>query len=123
MRQFRRFAHVSRVRPVAVVVAAGVALIAAPSAGAGGQAGYSCPTGFDLGTLTVDQFLSLPRVQAGIAAGGGDATPFIAFFDGVNKNGDDLICGKTRPAGTGSGAPKFEFEYNFADDNSSATTG
>jgi hypothetical protein len=124
MRQFLcEVGHGWRVRLVAVLVVAGVAMLTAPTAGAGGQAGNSCPAGFDLGTLTVDQFLALPRIQAGIAATGGDPTPFIAFFDGTNKNGDDVICGKTVPAGNGSGAPKWQFEYNFVDDNSSATTG
>jgi hypothetical protein len=110
-----------RVRLAAGLVTAGAAVLLAPTAGAGGQAGNSCPTGFDLGALTVGQFLSLPRIQAGIEATGGDPSPFIAFFNGVDKNGNDVICGKTAPAGNGSGAPKWQFEYNFVDDNSSAS--
>lgn len=93
-----------------------------PAPEQGGQAGFGCSTGFDLGGLSFDQALLLPRIQAGIAAGVGDAASFAIFFNTIDHNGDGVVCAKTNPAGNGSPA-HWLFAYNFVDDNSSATTG
>jgi hypothetical protein len=113
----------SRVR-LALLLAVGAALLVAPSGGASGQSGNSCPTGFDLGGLTFDQALQLPRIQAGIAAGVGDTTGFAAFFNTIDKNGDGVVCVKTQPASSNANIqPHWLYAYNFVDDNSSATVG
>jgi hypothetical protein len=117
MRRFVRKGGPGRRVRVLLLLTVGAALLVAPSAGAGGQAGNSCPTGFDLGALTLDSALQLPRIA------GGDTSGFSAFFNGIDKNGDGVICGKTNPAGNGSGAAKFQAQYNFVDNNSSATAG
>jgi hypothetical protein len=100
------------------------ALFVVPTAGAGGQGGNGCPTGFDIGAVTFQSAQLLPRVAASIAAAGGDTSGFQSFFNTVDRNGDGTICAKTTPAGTANGFnPRFNFFYNFADDNSSATSG
>ena len=122
MRRFlRRASHGSRVR-VLLLLAVGGGLLTAPSAGAGGQAGFGCPPGFDLGGNTVGQALLLPRIQAGIAAGFGDTAGFVSFFNTVDHNGDGVLCVKTNPAGEGSPA-HWLYAYNFVDDNASVPHG
>jgi len=114
-----------RLRLLAVGAFASIAIAAlllVPTAGAGGQAGWGCPTGFDLGGLTYSQALALPRIQAGIAAGVNDEAGFASFFDSLDHNGDRVICVKTNPAGNGFPEHWF-YAYNFVDDNSSATSG
>jgi hypothetical protein len=97
-------------------------LLAAPTAGAGGQAGWSCPTGFDLGGLTYDQALALERIQAGINAGVHTQDDFKSFFAGVDRNHDGVVCVKTNPAG--NGLPEhWYYAYNFVDDNASVPNG
>ena len=121
MRRFLRDASdSSRVR-LAVLVTAAAALLAAPSAGAGSQAG--CPTGFDLGTptLTFADALNLPKVQAAITAGATTAADFTGFLRLIDKNGDGLVCAKNAPAGNGSGAISHQYDYNFTDNGSAAT--
>ena len=79
------------------LVSVGAAL-AASSAGAGGQAGYGCAPGFDLGGLTMEQGLALPRVQAGLAAGVFDLAGLSAQFNKVDHNGNGvpLLQGRGR---------------------------
>ena len=86
-----------------------------------GQAGFSCSNGADLGANTLDQALLLPRVHAGLAAGG-TAASFALFFNGIDKNGDGLICVKTTPAGNGNGSVNWQYNYNWTDNNSAANT-
>src|SRR4051794_20974124 len=95
----REVSHGSRVR-LAVLVAVGAVLLAAPSAGAGGQGGFGCSNGAELGGVTFDQMLLLPRVQAGLVAGVYDAAGNATFFARVDKNGDGLICVHTGPVDT-----------------------
>lgn len=98
-----------------------VALLAAPTAGAGGQAGYGCPTGFDPTPLTLQQALGLPKIQAGIQAGIGTQAGFAAFFNKADHNGNHLLCVKSNPVGNANGDPSnWVYSYNFSDDNSAA---
>jgi hypothetical protein len=81
--------HGSRGR-VILLLAVGAALLAAPSAGAGGQAGYACPPSFDGVTLAQD--LNLPRHQAGVAAGVFTEDFLVLEFNTLDRNGDGVIC-------------------------------
>jgi hypothetical protein len=106
----------------ALTAVAIAALLVVPTAGAGGQAGWSCPTGFDRGGLTYDQALALPRIQAGFAAGVHSEADFAPFFAAVDRNGDGVVCVKTNPAG--NGLPEhWYYAYNFVDDNASVPNG
>lgn len=105
----------------ALAAVATAALLVAPTAGAGGQGGYGCPSGFAPTTLNLAQALALPKIQAGIAAGTGTAASFTVFFNGADHNGNGLLCVKTNPVGNANGNPSnWVYSYNFVDDNSAA---
>ena len=115
---------------VVLSLSAAAILVSAPSAGAGGNGGYGCATGFDLGANTLDQYLLLPHIQAGIAAGLSTAAGYAGYFNFVDKNGDGVVCVKTEPAsGNDNASPSapgqvlWQLEYKAADNNSAATTG
>lgn len=93
------------------------ALLFAPTGLAGGHAGYGCPTGFDIGAVTLQQYLSLPRHQAGLAVGAYDEAFLISAF--TDRNGDGLVCAKD-VAAQNDGASFWRYVYNIADDNSSS---
>jgi hypothetical protein len=101
---------------------AAVATMAVSPAGAGGQAGYGCPSGFDLGGLTNDQGLALPRVQAGLAAGVFDVAGLTAYFNKVDHNGNSVVCFKDVGALNG-GQAIWAYAYNIVDDNASVPSG
>jgi hypothetical protein len=96
--------------------------LAASSAGAGGQAGYGCASGFDLGGLTLEQGLTLPRIQAGLAAGVFDLAGLTAGFKKVDHNGDGLVCVKDVGALNG-GQAQWAYTYNIVDDNATIENG
>ena len=122
MRRFlRKVSHHNRVR-VTLLLAVGTALLASPSAGAGGQAGYGCPPGFDVGGVTLAQDLNLPRHQAAVAAGVFTEDFLIAEFNGLDRNGDGVICAKDVGALNG-GVVFWQYAYNLVDDNASVPTG
>jgi hypothetical protein len=106
--------------PAAVAAAATMAV---SPAGAGGKDGYGCPTGFDLGALTNDQGLALPRVQAGLAAGVFDVGGLTAYFNKVDHNGDGVVCFKDVGALNGGGQAIWAYAYNIVDDNASVPGG
>jgi len=93
------------------------ALVGVASAGAGGNAGFGCPTGFDVGAVTLQQYLALPRHQAGLQAGAYDMAFLLSAF--TDRNGDGLVCAKDVALQNG-GASFWQYVYNIADDNASA---
>src|ERR1700675_1793159 len=107
---------------VVLLLAAAPALLTAPGAMAAGQAGYGCAPGFDGGGVTLEQFLTLPRNQAGLAAGKYDESSLDSKFVTVDHNGDGVICVKDVATLNGDAGP-WPYFYNIADDNASASTG
>jgi hypothetical protein len=105
--------------PAAMLAAAALAVSPAE---AGGEAGYGCPVGFDLGALTSEQGLALPRIQAGLTAGVFDVAGLTAAFNKVDHNGDGLVCFKDVGALNG-GQAIWAFVYNIVDDNASVPSG
>lgn len=99
-----------------------VSLGSAAPAGAGGQAGFGCSPGFDVGAVTWDEYVQLPRNQAGLAAGKytvGDLRS--KKFDPTDTNGDGVICVKDVAASVGIGATHiWQYFYDIVDDNASA---
>jgi hypothetical protein len=87
-------------------------------AAAGGRAGYGCPPAFDLGGLTLPETLTLPRIQAGLAAGVYTVEDHIAVFDSVDHNDNGVICFQDVGALNG-GASIWQYFYNVVDDNAS----
>ena len=104
---------------LAAVVAA-LVLVAAPAgAQAASKPSYGCPSGFNLGALTAEQILGLPRSQAAIAAGVVDAAGIRAGIAGVDKNGTGRVCVQLSNGLVTGNRPNGQYFYNFVDDNSS----
>lgn len=109
----------NRALSTAAIVTVGASLAAASPAAAGGNAGFGCPPGFDIGAVTLEQALALPRVEAGIAAGAYDASAVIATFNSVDRNANGMICIKDIATLTHeAGGSQYLYETN--DDNASA---
>jgi hypothetical protein len=107
-----------RVSLLILAVAFSAAALAASPAGAGGEAGYGCGAGFDLGALTLNQGLALPRIQAGLTADVFDTAGLTAGFNRVDRNGDGLLCFKDVGALNNSAA-NWLYTYNIVDNNAS----
>jgi hypothetical protein len=85
---------------------------------AGGRAGYGCPPAFDLGGLTLQETLALPRIQAGLDAGVYTVEEITAVVDFVDHNDNGVICLQDVGALNG-GAATWQYGYNAVDDNAS----
>ena len=88
---------------------------------AGGRAGYGCPPAFDLGGLTFPETLTLPRIEAGLAAGAYRVEDHTAVFNSVDHNANGVVCFKDVAAlNDGAGeASGWQYLYNLVDDNAS----
>jgi len=95
------------------------AALAVSPARAGGQAGYGCAPGFDLGALTFEQGVALPRVDAGLKAGVFTMEGLAAGFNKVDHNDDDLLCFKDVGALSGD-VGIWVYSYNIVDNNASS---
>jgi hypothetical protein len=83
---------------------------------------FACPPSFDLGALTAEQRLALPRVQAGLAAGRYTREDvLIVIQQRYDKNGNGLICVQDTPGAAHAAAPSaWPYSYNLVDDNAAA---
>jgi hypothetical protein len=102
-----------------LALALSVAALAASPARAGGQAGYGCARGFDLGALTFEQGVALPRVQAGLTAGVFTIEGLAAGFNKVDHNDDGLLCFKDIGALSGD-VGIWVYSYDIVDNNASS---
>ena len=111
----------TRIRKIAIALAVGALLtVVAPGAAqAAGKPSFGCSPGFNLGALTADQILMLPRSQAAIAAGVVDEAGIRAGVAGVDKNGTGRVCVSLSNGLVTNNRPGGEFFYNLVDDNSS----
>lgn len=102
---------------VGSVVAAALALPASPAAA---KPPAGCPAGFDLGALTYEETLDLPRIQAGLGAGAYDLAEHEAIFVFVDRNADGLVCFKDVATLADGAAPQsgWQYLYNVVDNNS-----
>jgi len=104
---------------VAVALVA-AATVAAP-AGAGGPPEKTCPPGFNLGALSLEQRLQLPKVQAALADGIVTIEQIKAGAAAADKNRNGLLCVQDIPqANNAAPAAGFEYFYNLSDDNAAA---
>lgn len=106
-------------RIFATVALVAMALLLAPQSAFADKPRYTCPPGFDLGALTFEQTLQLPKVQAGIAAGLFTAEDLAAFFDGLDMNDNGLICVQSGPPVAPNQASGIQYAYNVVEDNAS----
>jgi hypothetical protein len=104
---------------MALMLSALVAALAPGAAQAATKPSFGCPPGFNLGALTADQILKLPRSQAAIAAGVVDEAGIRAGVAGVDKNGTGRVCVSLSNGLVTNSRPGGEFFYNLVDDNSS----
>ena len=112
----------TRIKSIAATAAAAALIVVAVPAGASAAPGkpvYGCPAGFDLGALTADQILALPRSQAAIAAGVVSEAGIRAGVASVDKNGTGLVCAKVSNGLMTSNKPNGQYLLNIVDDNSS----
>jgi len=100
-------------------LALSAAALAVSPARAGGQAGNGCAPGFDLGALTFEQGVALPRVQAGLTAGVFTIEGLAAGFNKVDHNDDGLLCFKDIGALSGD-VGIWVYSYNIVDNNASS---
>src|SRR5256886_5267837 len=77
-----------------LALALSAAALAVSPARAGGQAGYGCSPGFDLGALTFEQGVALPRIDAGLKAGVFDMAGLAGGFHKGDQHDGDLVCFK-----------------------------
>jgi hypothetical protein len=94
------------------------AALAASSAGAGGQAGYTCPPGFNLGAKNLADYLLLPRTHAAIVDGFATEDEIVASFHDADRNGDGYLCVQLSE-GKQKYGPYSVYYYNVTDDNAS----
>ena len=102
---------------------AGCAILAAAAAAPTAQAAkprFTCPPGFNLGRMTLDEIIALPRTQAAIAAGVVSEEALRAGFPSIDRNGTGAICVQLSNGLETGNRPNGQFFYNFVDDNSSA---
>ncbi len=104
----------SRNLRIAVVTVLLLAILPAGIA-AGQKPIRGCAPGFDLGALTVEEILQLPRTQAGMNAGLYTEGDVRALFERFDKNNSDRICIKDVGALNGS-ANGWAYFYNAVDD-------
>lgn len=111
----------TRIRNIAMALIVGALLmVAAPNAAqAAGKPSYGCSPGFNLGALTADQVLALPRSQAAIAAGVVDEAGIRAGVASVDKNGTGRVCVSVSNGLLTSNKPNGQYLVNIVDDNSS----
>ena len=101
----------------ALVISFGAALLTSASAGAGGKAGFGCAPGFDIGQVTLEQSLALPRLHAGLDAGAFTASDIAALFTAIDHNGDGILC--FQDVGALTSVPHWQYFYNGVDNNAS----
>jgi hypothetical protein len=108
------------IRGAALLTAVVAAAALAATAGAQGKPSQGCAPGFDLGELTFQEFVALPRIVASIADGfttESDVLDHTPFWD---KNGDGLLCVQDTPgAAHSSPASLWQYLYNITDNNAS----
>ena len=103
----------------ALILSALVAALAPGAVQAAGKPSNGCPSGFNLGALSVEQILKLPRSQAAIAAGVVDEAGIRAGVASVDKNGTGRVCVQLSNGLITANRPNGQFFYNLVDDNSS----
>ncbi|HEX7309775.1 MAG TPA: hypothetical protein VF232_01235 [Gaiellaceae bacterium] len=84
-----------------------------------GKPGYGCPPGFNLGALTFDEWIALPRTQAAIEAGLTTADDVRAGLAASDKNGNGMVCAQLSHGFEVNNRPLGQYFYNLSDDNAS----
>jgi hypothetical protein len=124
-RSFRKLAGRMRSKALATVAVCaallGVTIVAA-SASANGRPEVICPEGFNLGALTLEERLQLPKVHAGLEAGVYTVEDIIAVTEFLDRNDNGLLCIQDITQRTENAAEASGWAYlaNAVDDNAAA---
>ena len=97
--------------------AVGACLLYASPVGAGGKAELGCAPAFDIGAVTLEEALALPRLREGLEAGAFTASDIAALFVAIDHNGDGVLCFKDVGA-LNDGASHWQYFYNGVDNKS-----
>jgi hypothetical protein len=99
-----------------------VALLAAAApAGAAKPPKTTCPPGFNLGALSLDERLELPKVKAALDDGIITLEQIKAGAARADKNENGLLCVQDiEQANSAAPAAGFDYFYNLSDDNAAA---
>jgi hypothetical protein len=85
----------------------------------GGEPSYGCPPGFNVGSVTLEEYVVLPRSQAAIDAGLATPEEILAGVAPLDKNGNGSVCVQLSHGLEVSSAPFAAYLYNVVDDNAS----
>jgi hypothetical protein len=105
-----------------VLTAVGCALLGATGSVPAAHAAKprnTCPPGFNIGPVTIDEAVALPRSQAALDAGLTTEDELRSFYTSVDRNQTGTICAQLSHGFEVTNRPMGEFFYNFADDNAS----
>lgn len=96
--------------------------VAAASSSANGRPEVVCPEGFNLGALTLEERLQLPKVQAGLDAGIYTVEDIIAVTEFLDRNANGLLCVQdiTERLEKAAEASGWAYHANVVDDNAAA---
>ena len=83
------------------------------------QANQRLSARFNLGPLTIDEAVTLPRSQAAVNAGLITEEQLRFSYAGFDRNQNGTVCAQLSHGFEVNNRPFGEFFYNFADDNAS----
>lgn len=107
-------------RRTLVLAAATIGVLAVAQSAFADKPGYGCAPGFDVGEVTFEASLELPKIELGLADGVFTVEGLEAAFDGFDVNDDGLICLKTAPPAHTGQAPSITlYTYTGVDNNAS----
>lgn len=95
------------------------AVVGPLGAAEGGKPSYGCPPAFNLGSMTLAEFVALPRSQAAIDAGLVSPEELLAGLSPIDKNANGLVCVQLSHGLEVSSSPAAPYSYNVVDDNAS----
>jgi hypothetical protein len=107
---------------LALMAVLALALLLVPQTALAEKPLRTCPPGFDLGALTLEQGLQLPNIQAALADGLIDVATLTVLFEGFDANDDGLICFQSYPTRSNP-VTEQQYAYNVVDNNASVPSG
>ncbi len=95
-------------------------LVAVPGSAFADKPGQGCAPGFDVGEVTFEASLELPKIEQGLADGVFTVEGLEAAFERFDTNDDGTICLKTAPPAHTGQAPSITlYTYTGVDNNAS----
>ena len=110
----------TRTRLAVATAGCALAAVLAPLGAAGsGKPSFGCPPGFNLGSMTFAEYLTLPRNQAVINDGLGTAEQILAGVSSIDRNANGSVCVQLSHGLEVGSSPFGAYFYNVVDDNAS----